>query len=94
MLSLVDEGGGIYDHEGVASHSSSAFELFVSDGTPSNNVSGDEHDVEGRAAEGCFGHANECSNRLSSERTSSELDLADVKLSDVMPVRRIESTYR
>ena len=82
----------MYDQEGTASHSSSAFDVCVSEGTPSKSVSGDEHDVEGSAGVGCFGRANECSNKLSSDRTSSELDLADVRLSETMPVRRIEST--
>lgn len=92
LVDDVDGGGGIYDQEGTASHSSSAFEVCVREGTPSNSVSADEHDVEGSAAEGCLGHASECSKRLSRERTSSEFDLAEVRLSETMPVRRIEST--
>lgn len=64
----------------------------MSDGVLSNKLLREEHDVEGSGVEGCLGQARECSSRPSSERTSSELDFAEVRLSETMPVLRTEST--
>ena len=59
------------------------------------SVAGSEADVEGGSgSEGCRGQARQCSSRLSSDRTSSEFDFAEVRLSETMPVRKMESTYR
>ena len=80
-----------YEKEGTASHSS--YSGFKRVKEMLGSIAGSDVDVEGGSgSEGCRGQARQFSSKLSRDRTSSELDFADVRLSETIPVRRMEST--